>query len=173
MYNTRRPKNITRGDMFYVTRGDITIGHEQQPGRPGIIVGAPPRGGATCMVVYLTTKRDKPDPLGVHVEINSAPKPSVALCDQIKTVDVRCLDSYCGHVTADEMAQVDEGIATALGLEVEHEHLNDYEIADIRMAESEDEPNKVIDSLISELTEAKEQAYSWRRVALHLMERGA
>ena len=50
---------------------------------------------------------------------------------------------------------------------------NALEIADIRMAESEDEPNKVIDGLISELTEAKEQAYSWRRVALHLMERGA
>ncbi|MEE0110827.1 MAG: type II toxin-antitoxin system PemK/MazF family toxin [Oscillospiraceae bacterium] len=171
MYSKRRPRNIARGDMFYVTRGDFAVGHEQQPGRPGIVVGVPPRGGATCMVVYLTTKRDKPDPLGVHVEINSAPKLSVALCDQIKTVDVRCLDSYCGRITDDEMTQVDEGIATALGLEVIHE--NEYDQDTEHGTVSIHALDKTVDGLISELTEAKEQAESWRRVALHLMKTGA
>lgn len=161
MTNTRRPIFITRGDMYYITRGgEITEGHEQQPGRPGIIVGEPPRGGATCMVVYLTTKRDKPDPMGVHVEIYSAPKPSVALCDQIKTVDTRCLDNYCGRVSREEMEKVDAAIATAMGLKVEREHLGD-------------EATEQEKSMITALLKAEEQAESWRRVALHLMEMGA
>ncbi len=112
------------------------------------------------MVVYLTTKRDKPDPMGVHVEIYSAPKPSVALCDQIKTVDARCLDNYCGRVSREEMDKVDTAIATALGLNVEREHLGD-EV-------TEQEKN-----MITALLKAEEQAESWRRVALHLMEMGA
>ena len=71
------------------------------------------------MVVYLTTKRDRPDPAGLHIEIGSAPKPSIALCDQIKTVDTRRLDKCCGHVTDEEMAQIDDAIRRALGLEEE------------------------------------------------------
>ena len=120
------------------------------------------------MVVYLTTKRDRPDPAGLHIEIGSAPKPSIALCDQIKTVDTRRLDKCCGHVTDEEMAQIDDAIRRALGLEEEAPR-NIYDPKpwrDVRRAAETDQ-------LEEQLAEAKEQAESWRQVALHLMERSA
>lgn len=120
------------------------------------------------MVVYLTTKRDRPDPGGLHIEIGSAPKPSIALCDQIKTVDTRRLDKCCGHVTDEEMAQIDDAIRRALGLEEEAPR-NTYDPKpwrDVRRATETDQ-------LEEQLAEAKEQAESWRRMALHLMERSA
>ena len=167
MYRNRR---ITRGDIYYVERDmEISRGHEQQPGRPGVIVSDFSAGGGnTCMVVYLTTKRDRPDPGGLHIEIGSAPKPSIALCDQIKTVDTRRLDKCCGHVTDEEMAQIDDAIRRALGLEEEAPR-NTYAPKpwrDVRRAAETDQ-------LEEQLAEAKEQAESWRRMALHLMERSA
>ena len=120
------------------------------------------------MVVYLTTKRDRHDPCGLHIEIGSAPKPSIALCDQIKTVDTRRLGNRCGHVTDEEMAQIDDAIRRALGLEEEAPR-NIYDPKrwrDVRRAAE-------TDRLEEQLAEAKEQAESWRQVALHLMERSA
>lgn len=116
------------------------------------------------MVVYLTTKRDRPDPAGLHIEIGSAQKPSIALCDQIKTVDTRRLDKCCGHVTDEEMAQIDDAIRRALGLE--EEPRNAYDPKPWRITETDRQ-------LLEQLAEAKEQAESWRRMALHLMERSA
>lgn len=120
------------------------------------------------MVVYLTTKRDRPDPGGLHIEIGSAPKPSIALCDQIKTVDTRRLDKCCGHVTDEEMEQIEDAIRRALGLEEETPR-NIYDPKPWRDTFHEAET----DRLEEQLAEAKEQAESWRRMALHLMERSA
>lgn len=118
------------------------------------------------MVVYLTTKRDRPDPAGLHIEIDSAPRPSIALCDQIKTVDTRRLDKRCGHVTDEEMEQIEDAIRRALGLEKEAPR-NTYDAKTWRDVHDETET----DRLEEQLAEAKEQAESWRRMALHLMER--
>lgn len=111
-------KNIARGDIYYVDREPETPkGHEQWAGRPAIIVSDFHTGGDnTCMVVYLTTNKTRPDPDKVHVEINSAPKPSIALCNQIKTIDAKCLGRYCGHLTDLEMAAVNAAMARALSL---------------------------------------------------------
>lgn len=121
------------------------------------------------MVVYLTTKRDRPDPSGLHIEIESAPKPSIALCDQIKTIDTRRLDKCCGHVTNEEMAQIDDAIRRVLGLEEEAPR-NTYDPEPWRPAKQITETDR---QLLEQLAEAKEQAESWRRMALHLMERSA
>lgn len=129
------------------------------------------------MVVYLTTREDRPDPDGLHVKISSAERPSRALCDQIKTVDVRCLGQYFGHVTPEEERAITDACRRALGIpgaeEDEEEYPNAYDAQEQRRVEQADEPNKQIDTLIAELCGAKEDAAAWRRVALHLMERSA
>ena len=71
-------------------------------------------------------------------------------------------------VTDEEMAQIDDAIRRALGLEEEAPR-NIYDPKpwrDVRRAAETDQ-------LKEQLAEAKEQAESWRRVALHLMERSA
>lgn len=173
-YN-RRPE---RGGIYYIEREqEKPLGHEQWSGRPGIVVSAG-GGGYTCMVVYLTTREDRPDPDGVHVEINSAAKPSRALCDQVKTVDVRFLGRYFGHITDEEERAVTDAVRRALGIpgadeDDEEEYPNAYEDEERRKVWRVDEPNKEIDGLIAELTKAKADADAWQRVALHLMERSA
>lgn len=122
------------------------------------------------MVVYLTTNHDRPDPDGVHVEISSAPKPSVAICNQIKTVDTRFLGRYCGHLTDQEMAEVNDAMIRALALEAATKpSRNTYDPKPWREVRHAAET----DRLEEQLAEAKEQAESWRQVALHLMERSA
>ena len=156
----KQPKNIIRGDIYYVNREpEKPKGHEQRPGRPAIIVSDFHTGGDnTCMVVYLTTNRDRRDPGNVHVKINSAPKPSIALCNQIKTIDVKCLDRYCGHLTSREMAAVNAAMTRALSLlRVDHAQ------------QAKDE----IKRLKKQLEETQQQAESWRKMAVHLTERGA
>lgn len=170
--NNRRPE---RGGIYFIQREqEQPLGHEQWAGRPGIVVSAG-GGGYTCMVVYLTTREDRPDPDDLHVRINSAKKPSLALCDQIKTVDTRFLGQYFGHVTDEEEKEITDACRRALGIPAadeddEEEHWNFYasdtwrDVARQTARETQ---------LVEELTKAKEEAEDWKRVALHLMERSA
>ena len=98
--------NITRGDIYYI-QSYFSSGSEQQSGRPAVIVSNElnNRHSSTVEVVYLTTqpKNDLP----THVTIRSAPKESIALCEQISTVALERIGTYAGHVTGAEMAQLE------------------------------------------------------------------
>lgn len=145
-----------RGGIYYVVREtEKPLGHEQWAQRPGIVVSDVRRN--TCMVVYLTTGTALPDPDGVHVKITSAAKPSTALCDQIKTVDVRYLGKCFGRITEAEARQINEACRRAL-------HIPDVETIARKMP-----PEESI--LVAELAEAKKDAAAWKRVALHLMDK--
>jgi mRNA-degrading endonuclease toxin of MazEF toxin-antitoxin module len=65
-------------------------------------------------VVYLTTKRKTEIP--THVYINSAERPSIALCEQIVTVCKSRLERYMGSVTVAEMRRIDRALTTSLGI---------------------------------------------------------
>lgn len=65
-------------------------------------------------VVYLTTKRKTSIP--THVYINSAKKPSIALCEQIVTVCKSRLQHYIGSITVAELRRVDRALSTSLGI---------------------------------------------------------
>lgn len=106
---------IRRGDIFYISRYPTT-GSEQEAGRPGIIVSNEANNlhSTTVEVVYLTTQ-EKPD-LPTHVSIDSAPRPSRALCEQVTTVSVERLGDYIGKLTSLEMARVDTALLISLDL---------------------------------------------------------
>lgn len=65
-------------------------------------------------VVYLTTqcKADMP----THIPISSARKPSIALCEEIVSVDKRRLEKYIGTITSEEMQQVNQAMMISLGI---------------------------------------------------------
>lgn len=107
---------IKRGDIFYVHKQAV-VGCEQEAGRPGIVVSneANNRFSDTVEIVYLTTQ---PKKLGLptHVSIDSAPRPSQALCEQVTTVSVERLGDYIGRLTRQEMIRVDIALLVSLDL---------------------------------------------------------
>ena len=113
-----RDIKIERGDIFYIEKFAHSVGCEQQPGRPGVIVSndANNRASRTVEAVYLTT-RDKPN-LPTHTIIHSSGAESTVLCEQITTVAVECLGSYIGRCTAAEMEAIDKCLIESIGLTI-------------------------------------------------------
>ena len=111
--------NYVRGDIFYVnyTQPGVeeTIGSEQRPGRPAIIVSSDlgNEHSSTVTVVYLTTKEKRP--MAVHVPV-ICKVPATALCEQIATISKDRLGEYVRSCTDEEMQRVDQGIRYALAL---------------------------------------------------------
>lgn len=106
---------LHRGDIFYIERFDTT-GSEQHSGRPGIIVSNEKNNqfSATVEVVYLTSKPK--ENLPTHVIIDSTGIKSIALCEQITSIDKSKIGAYKCTVTADEMRKVDLAMMESLGL---------------------------------------------------------
>lgn len=107
--------SIKRGDIYFIT-GATGTGSEQAGERPAIIVSndAGNRYAPVVEVVYLTTKRKTSIP--THVYINSAERPSIALCEQIVTVCKSRLERYIGSITVAEMRRIDKALSTSLGI---------------------------------------------------------
>lgn len=107
---------IKRGDIFYINKGD-TVGSEQQAGRPAIVVSNDKcnEHSPVIEVVFLTRKWKKPLP--THVQIMSTGMRSTALCEQITAVDVERIGDFKGHLTDEEMAQVDHALLVSVGLD--------------------------------------------------------
>lgn len=115
MKQKRRP--IYRGDIFYI-QPIKTNGHEQQGRRPGIIVSntSANKYSPIVTVVYLTRQQRK-RPLPTHVPIVSTPRqPSIALCEQLDTVDIKRLNQWVGMVTDEEMAKIEKALLIQLSI---------------------------------------------------------
>ena len=108
---------VRRGDIFYVG-GGVATGSEQRANRPAVVVSndAGNRYASIVEMVYLTT-REKAS-LPTHVRINSAEKPSLALCEQIVTVCKSRLERRIGSATAEEMQDIDKALKRSLGIHI-------------------------------------------------------
>ena len=107
--------SINRGDIFYIHREE-TVGSEQHSGRPAIIVSNAEcnENSSVVEIVFLTCKHKRPLP--THVKIESMGRRSTALCEQITSIDVSRLGDYKGHITDEEMHQIDMALMCSLGL---------------------------------------------------------
>lgn len=110
MYN-----EVKRGEIFYVEIPYAT-GHEMEKDRPGIIVSCDElnKNSPVVAVVMCTasSKRELPE----HITIRATPVQSTALCEHIYTVDRSRLGKWVGRCSKAEMAAVDIGIMSGLGL---------------------------------------------------------
>ena len=109
---------IKRGQIYWIGRSlyKPEVGCVQGAGRPAIIVSNEANNtyAYTLEVVYLTTAPKKPLP--THCKINSAERPSIALCEQVTTISDEQVREYIGTCTAEEMAEIDRCIAISLQL---------------------------------------------------------
>lgn len=110
---------MKRGDIYFITRGYDEEGSEQRAGRPAIIVSNDKcnENSSVLEVVYLTTQ-PKTD-LPTHVDIRSAPKSSVALCEQINSIFRDRFGEYIATCTDYEMMLIDAALQISLGLKCE------------------------------------------------------
>lgn len=108
-------RNTRRGDIYYV-RGAYGTGSEQRGERPAIIVSnnTGNEHAPVVEVVYLTTKRKTTIP--THVYINSAQRPSIAICEQVVTICKSRLERYIGSITVAEMHRIDRALSVSLGI---------------------------------------------------------
>ena len=107
---------ISRGEIYFIKRGNQYQGNEIAKDRPGVIVSADHlnAGERFVEVVYLTTqpKREMLE----HVPILSSGRCSTALCEQINSVSIERLGNFYGRVSPSEMRDIDKALANSLGL---------------------------------------------------------
>ena len=106
-----------RGQIYYVyPRGYDYTGSEQGGGRPAIIVSNDVGNeySSVVEVVFLTTREKKPLP--THVKIISSRQPSIALCEQIETVDKGRIGNYINEVSQAELKGIEKAILISLDI---------------------------------------------------------
>ena len=112
--------NIKRGDIFYADLRPV-VGSEQGGIRPVLIIqnDVGNKYSPTTIVAPITsTKPDSRMPTHVRVNVEGLVSGSVALLEQIRTIDKRRLDDYVGKLNKDMMGKVDHAIITSLGIKV-------------------------------------------------------
>ena len=113
--------HIVRGQIVEVDL-DPVIGHEQGRMRPCVVVqnNAGNRFSSTTIVVPLTSTSRIGAPSPIYVSIpkgdGGLKKNSVALTDQIRTVDFQRIGRSFGILSAETMQKVNLALAISLGL---------------------------------------------------------
>ena len=113
------------GDVVFVyLPSHSPKGHEQEGRRPAVIVGVP-LGNVrypVAVVVPLTTQLGnwvkKHPALYPIIQAGTAglPQKSVALCDQIRAVDIQRIIGYLGSLSIDEYLPIVDGVKRVLDL---------------------------------------------------------
>ncbi|MDO5026405.1 MAG: type II toxin-antitoxin system PemK/MazF family toxin [Tissierellia bacterium] len=111
---------IKRGDLFYADLSPV-VGSEQGGVRPVIIVqnNVGNKYSPTIIIAPVTSQMNKAK-LPTHVRLRGnefgLPKNSVALLEQIRTIDKRRLREKIGSFNKDIMAKIDDAIEISLDL---------------------------------------------------------
>ena len=107
---------VKRGYIYYIVSTYQEEGSEQRAGRPAVVVSNDKgnQHSNVVEVVYLTTQ-PKTD-LPTHIDIKSANRPSIALCEQISSVSKERLGDYIGTCTKYELDMLNAGMMISLGI---------------------------------------------------------
>lgn len=118
MSKSQGNRKLQRGDIFYIIDdpNNPPVGAEIWPDRAGLIVSNNAIcGTSNCVkVVYLYTTNRKDSP--THIKVTSGSKQATAMCEQIHSVDVSRLTSYFGHISDEEMEEIDAALMFSLGI---------------------------------------------------------
>jgi mRNA interferase MazF len=108
-----------RGEVWEADLG-VTRGHEQAGRRPVLVlsVGAFNAGPAGLVIVLPLTSRLRAVPAHVLVQPpeGGLRRPSVILCDAIRSVSRDCLIDRWGVVSAAPLAKAEDAVRVLLGL---------------------------------------------------------
>ena len=108
-----------RGDIFVADLGE-GIGSEQQGIRPVVVIQND-IGNLHCptvIVAPMTSQGFKKHDLPTHCfldQIEGLSEPSMAILEQIRTIDKKRLAEKLGHLTDTQMEEINQGILVSLG----------------------------------------------------------
>ncbi len=115
---------MKRGDIYYANLDDPPMGFEQGLRRPVLILQIDQfnRTAKTVVVVPLTTSPNDnlaklPSSVSIGKGFWGLNYNSVAICHQIRAVDMRRLDSQIGSSTTAIMNEIERAISILLGLQ--------------------------------------------------------
>lgn len=112
---------VKRGDLFYADLSPV-VGSEQGGVRPVIVVqnDMGNKYSPTIIVVPVTSQLKK-SKLPTHVSLSAnkfgLPKNSVALLEQLRTIDKRRLRDKLGSFDKSVMLKIDAAIAISVGID--------------------------------------------------------
>lgn len=110
--------NIKRGDVYYATFG-AAVGSEQKGERPVLIIqNDTGNRWSPTVIVAAVSSRIKKTALPTHVEIDAdfLAKDSIALLEQVRTIDKSRLGVFLGTVNDDTMKKIDVAIKISMGV---------------------------------------------------------
>ena len=111
---------VRRGDIFIADLNPV-VGSEQGGVRPVVVVqnDRGNRFSPTVICAAMTSKLGKSD-LPTHVWVSARDSglrsDSLVLCEQIRTLEKRRLQSYAGHIDGLALARVNAALLAAMGL---------------------------------------------------------
>ena len=111
-------KDILRGDIYYADLSPV-IGSEQGGLRPILVLqnNVGNKYSPTVIVAAITASDKKPLPTHVRIDkVHNLSEKSVALLEQIRTIDRSRLGSFVGTVTEDTLTKIDQALKLSVGL---------------------------------------------------------
>lgn len=112
--------SVKRGDIYYADLSPV-IGCEQGGVRPVLVVqnDIGNKYSPTVIVAAITSQINKAK-LPTHIELEAnmygLPKDSVILCEQMRTLDKKRLESKISYLDNDKMNKVNNAMAISVGL---------------------------------------------------------
>ena len=111
---------LRRGDIYYADLNPV-IGSEQGGVRPVLILqnDIGNRYSPTTIIAAITSRIHKaklPTPVELPSEQSNLPQDSVALLEQLRTIDKQRLTEKVSHLDSSIMEQVDKALEISLGL---------------------------------------------------------
>ena len=112
-------KSILRGDLYYADLNPV-VGSEQGGIRPVLVIqnDIGNKHSPTIIVAAITSKSGKAM-LPTHCLLSAdagLDRDSIALLEQIRTIDKRRLKDHVGALGADDMQAVNKALAISVGL---------------------------------------------------------
>ena len=104
---------MVRGDVHEIVlpRGR---GRAQRGRRYAVIVQADDLLALSTIVICPTSQSTRPE--SFHPEVSIGDSPSRVMCEMVGAVDARILGKHVGHLTLDEMRNVDDALSLVLDL---------------------------------------------------------
>lgn len=110
---------IKKGQIYYADLSPV-VGSEQGGYRPILIIqnDIGNKYSPTIIAAPITSKVNEKHNIPTHKEVHCAelPKNSMALLEQIRTLDKCRLKQYVGKITPHNLQQVDIGLKISLGI---------------------------------------------------------
>lgn len=104
---------MLRGDV-YELRLPRGSGHEQRGRRFGIVVQADEFLPRSIVIIAPTSRSARPATFRPEIEVNE--QSTRLLIEQLGPVDVERLGTLVGHVTPEELWEIDDSLMAVLGL---------------------------------------------------------